>query len=273
MQTYDILHEFSMKNPAVDLIVMMGNHDVSRNKELKSSFEVLKTMCSQFGNIVFVSKDQEFRPRGSKYDILICPYNAFIPTRDMVLPSGARYSAAFGHWDTVSFGNDHNLMPLALLSKHTDLVVNGHEHSPYTRWFDKAGGLLDFGVGPEITCPITVVRGTGSMQPYSHGEDKGETLYVTRTIAQYNEDPSLYENKCLRLLIGKGEELPEGINALQIVYKYATDDQEEENTVVMEDFSFKTLFDECMTQNKVSKELHNKYWELYKERSSDATSS
>jgi hypothetical protein len=93
---------------------------------------------------------------------------------------------------------------------------------------------------------------TGSMQPYSHGEDKGETLYVTRTLEQVMADTSAFKNLNLRIILPEGQDVPEDIDCLSlIVKKENSSSNPEEIEVEFEDFNMGTLFSNCLREQGV----------------------
>lgn len=224
--------------------VLMGNHDVTRNVNLISSFDLVSNM-NVARNFEFVSVNTLVGT-----DILLCPYNAFVHTSELFGPlKDLKYSAIFGHWDTISFDDiGHNLLPY-FMAENTPLIVTGHEHTP-----------------KEWTLPNgTRIIVTGSMLPYSHAEDPEGKLYVTLSVEEFLKDPAAYKDMCVRLLVEDGEELPEQIDVLQLTVKHVTKEQQEEINVSLEEFSMKKLFTEAMTKFNVSEETIEKYWEKYQD--------
>lgn len=256
LQTYSSIRRAADNNPMVHYYILMGNHDVSRNTELVSSFQILKTMFSIIENISFITEIQSIGLLGHEEYLLMCPYEAFTPTKDLKIKTDRRYLAAFGHWDTQSFGDEHNLLPYEPLSKVTDLIVTGHEHNAREFMYD----------------PQTKVIVTGSMLPYSHAEDPEGNIYVTVELHKFLQEPDQYHNKALRLLLKPGDELPENIDAMQVTFKFVTEDQEEEIQVELEDFSMKNVFDTVMRENEVPENTSALYWNKYQEKDSDAAS-
>jgi hypothetical protein len=120
---------------------------------------------------------------------------------------------------------------------------------------------------------VTVVV-VGSMQPYSHGEDPNNNIYVTVPLEIITQrllkDPTEFHNKCVRVLLKKGEEIPANLDVLQLSFKYVDQDEKEENEVQMEIFSFRELFMGCMTENEIPEETAEAVWSKYQERNRDA---
>ena len=124
----------------------------------------------------------------------------------------------FGHFDVVDFGG-HNVVPTKLFSKHgIGLVVNGHDHLARVEWRDDV----------EIVV-------TGSMQPYTHAEDRTGELYVTATLEELqNLD---VKNKNVRVLLKDGEALPEDLDCLSLTAKRVAVDE----TVTVDTTEFESL--------------------------------
>ena len=239
----------------VEYILLMGNHDVSRNLNLTSSFDLLQAMAFP-PNVHIVKEITSYQLAKDEDPILLCPYDAFKSTVDLFseenFPEGSKFGALFGPWDTQSCGgSDHNLLPYYMCAT-TDLIVTGHEHNP-----------------KEFMRDQTKIIVTGSLLPYSFAEDAEGKIYVTKTLSEFEADPQAYSDKCLRLVLKKGEEVPENISALQLQVKYVNEEKEEEIAVVMEDFSMKTLFNQCMAENNVSEETAKPYWEKYENAQQD----
>lgn len=256
VETYGMVDLSAKSHPLTDYIILMGNHDVSRNVGLVSSFDVLQRMVKT-ENVYFITEITSLHLKDIKGPFLFCPYDAFKSTGELFSQrfNDDRFVAVFGHWDTKAFTSDHNVLPYEALSKVTDLVVSGHEHNPKEFMYDQTKIII-----------------TGSMLPYSFSEDENETIYVTRTLNEYLSNPQAFSDKCLRLILNPGEEVPENIDALQVSYKYEVIENNTKVEVVMEDFSMQSIFDAVFTENQVSAENRAKYWNKLRERDSDVTS-
>jgi len=282
-QTYHYIAEAAQAFPKVSYVFLMGNHDITRNTELVSSFDILSMMFKKHGNVRFIKENTWFRSDGLMNNIyLLCPYSAFdnsvtafektkdyVDIKSGIIVNTLECSAAFGHWDVESFGGEgHNLIPYKQFAKITKEVYTGHVHTPEIFMVDEEGNRSV----KATHCKITVV---GSMLPYSHGEDPTEQYYVTRTLEQYLEaiekEPSPFSDKALRLLLKPGEELPPDVVAMQLTYKYVDAKQQEEVEVTLESFSFETIFKEVMLENGVTEALSNQTWARYKELNTDDT--
>lgn len=255
IQTADAIENEYNANPEFPIIIMAGNHDVSRNSTVVSSFFILKRMLQHLSNVIFISETTEHTFFDD--EILFCPYMEYEEARHEVSRfSGNHYAAVFGHWDTDPIAGPHNLIPTDLLVDMTEIVVTGHVHT---------NDMWEIGK-TEFYC-------TGSMQPYSHGEDPDGTMYVTRTIEQIKEalaeNPKAYHDKCLRVVIGPEEVPPVDIDCLQYTVKKIDTSEKEKLEVKMGEFSFKELFDESFRENNVPDDIREHYWAKYREKTSD----
>jgi len=261
-----IICQAAVSHPDVDYFILQGNHDITRNKETWSSFDLAERMCGFADNIHFVKEIEYHSTSDGSDTLMLIPYDAFTSAADLV--SAQKFwklneiAAAFGHWDIEDFGHTHNLIPLKELgSMVTDHIFTGHIHTPSEFSHEGDNGPIK----------VTVV---GSLQPYTHGEDPTEKYYVTRTLAQYEAaiaaDPLAFHNKVLRLYLKDDEQVPDNVDALQFSFKYVDKDNQEEVEVKTETFSFRGLFDESMTENEVPPDVAQGIWNRYEEIASDA---
>jgi DNA repair exonuclease SbcCD nuclease subunit len=221
----------------ITYIVYRGNHDASRDADKKSSFDLFCELMLDTPNVMVVKESPE---RLGEYGFI--PWHPFRSAQEQAellktrLAPDEKLSAVFGHFDIESFGgSEFNVLPAASLGSYTGGVVTGHIHTPST-----------FQMG-ELEVVVT-----GSMQPYSHGEDKGETLYVTRTLEQVMADTSAFKNLNLRIILPEGQDVPEDIDCLSlIVKKENSSSNPEEIEVEFEDFNMGTLFSNCLREQGV----------------------
>ncbi len=258
---YSAYAEAASMNPARQYVLVMGNHDASRNLDLVSSFTILKIMLAHLDNVYIIDTMTEMTTKNGDR-ILVVPFNAFLKSDEIIKNNGFdrnKYAAIFGHWELESYGGeDFMLIPKDLLATMTDLVVTGHIHTPSDTMY---GNLR--------------IIGTGSMMPYSHGEDPHEQIYVTRTLADYNAavaiNPAEFRDKVLRLILAPGEEVPAGIDAKQVTTAAAKGEADtKELQVAMDEFSFEALFKSQFKLAGLSDEATADWWEKYQEVSEDA---
>lgn len=222
---------YAVGNPNTLYFVLRGNHDASRDTNKASSFDLFTQMCEHLGNVIVI-KDEvvQYSP------FAFIPWHPFNSAAEQAKQlAGKQYEIVFGHFDLESFGgSDHNLIPTKELVGVTPRIVTGHIHTP--KVFEQDG--------------IEVVV-TGSMQPYSHGEDPEHKLYVSLTLDELKgQDLS---NMNVRILLKEGEEMPE-IDCLSLTFKKI--DQEEPDDVgdievEFEDFNIENLFTSCLKDNQV----------------------
>lgn len=190
------------QNPNVMYVILLGNHDVSRDTSRSSSFDLFKRLVAGAENIRVV--DSEPVVLGS-YGF--APYSVFSSADDVVNKLPNDLDAVFGHWDIVDFGGD-NVIPTKLLAdKGIPLAITGHDHVARE---EKRHGV-----------DILV---TGSMQPYTHAEDPEGYLYVSVTLDEL--DPEAVVNKNVRILLREGEVLPDDLDCLSLTAKRITDEDD-----------------------------------------------
>jgi DNA repair exonuclease SbcCD nuclease subunit len=220
----------AMRNTNTHYFILMGNHDMSRDKDKFSSFRVFKEMVTFFDNIHVVLLPQQWEFKGQHFAFF--PYDPFINSYDMMAEciktwKGKkidRFAAIFGHWDLDEFGEmPHNLFPHELATTITDQAFTGHIHLPDIREY----GALE----------LVVV---GSMQPYNHSEDPDRLLYVSLTMDMLKAmDPTTLKDKCVRIVLAPNEDAPESLDCLQYTTKRMdAPDEDEDLTVELEDFDF-----------------------------------
>ena len=274
METFLILADAAYLNPDVTYIILQGNHDVSRDMEKISSFQVLMSMLSHLGNIEFIQDVQIIYTADGSDGLMLVPYDAFKSARQLVEEQQVWKTndliAAFGHWDIECFdGKDFNLIPLEQLAPLVDYIYTGHIHAEQDFVVDKQGQRLVHTNLEQTSFPIVLVTVTGSMQPCSHAEDPLGRIYVTVTLEQYQDaiakDSKIFHNKFLRFDLKKGEELPPDIDAQSITFRYFTEVQSDEVEVKMAVFNFQTLFEETFKENEVPDDTTKKVWSEYEE--------
>lgn len=187
-------------------IVLMGNHDVSRDSTKASSFDLFEQLVAGVKNIKVVRGDKPFVYQKR---LGFVPFHPFKPTEELVaqLPSGLE--AVFGHWDIVDFGGN-NVIPTKLLAeKGLPLAISGHDHVART----------------ETRHGVEIIV-TGSMQPYTHAEDPDHDFYRTVTLDELKNIPDL-TNLNVRVLLREGEVLPDDIDCLSLTAKRVGNDDED----------------------------------------------
>lgn len=182
-------------------VVLRGNHDVSRNTDKASSWDLFCALVDPHPNVWAVDECP-----AALENMLFVPYDPFNYDHLEEYLSD-EIDTVFGHFDIVDFGG-HNVIPTKLFAKHgIGLVVNGHDHLARVERRDDV----------EIVV-------TGSMQPYTHAEDPSGSLYVTLTLDQLADQDLSCKN--VRVLLKPGETLPDDLDCLSLVAKRVTVDEE-----------------------------------------------
>lgn len=227
------------KNPGWKFIFIRGNHDGSRDRDKASAFDVLKELLSDL-KAVHVLTDATIL-----YGVAFLPWDPFVSAAEMAAKIDKPVLAVVGHWDIDTFGGPtHNLIPTNDLSTYTKLAYSGHDHTPAE--FDRDG----------VRCIYV-----GSMQPYTHKEDKEGKIYITCTI---DELPLDITDKCVRLILKPGELPPDDLDCLQLQIVRQGEDEKDE-AVVYEAFDFSKLWDEAFAEASVPAELKQALLEKYRE--------
>lgn len=199
-------------NPRTNYIVLKGNHDWIKDLERASAFDVFAGLVRDVSNIYVCDQPTWSEPFAffpwhptDSADFAVQRMLDFMPN----------IVAAFGHWDT-EFG-DHNMVPT---KADIPTFYTGHIHKP-----------------TEFTRDGSRVVVVGSMQPYAHGEEADDSLYVTLDKAE--GDLSM---KCVRLT-----EQPDGpVDCLQLtVQPKDTNDRGTDSSVSIGDFDMEALFREA----------------------------
>lgn len=208
----------------IHLHILRGNHDISRDLTLSSSFDVLKNLCDSNKNIHFYDADTPCSILQLPHlRIMALPYSTTTSATEMAeaLPTNDPSEKAFyvlAHWDLTAHGEDtHNLIPAEVLArKGVTKVYTGHIHKPQT-----------------VTLFGLPVQAVGSLQPYAHGEElKGETLYQTLHKNEVEEllaeNENHFEDVNLRVLVASGEAWVEAVpNCLSFQVKMLAADADD----------------------------------------------
>jgi DNA repair exonuclease SbcCD nuclease subunit len=247
------------QNPKTWFVLLRGNHDASRDADKASSFDLLYELLKDSG--VIVVKDQVEILEHGIFRLGIVPWHPFINSKEMArnLGGGAdyrEYDLVVGHWDRVTFEESpHNAIPLFELRPFTKLVVSGHDHRPFDEEIN----------GIRVVFP-------GSMQPYSHGEDPDESMYVTMSLEDVKtalmSDPTLFHDMAVRVLLKPGEQIDFPIDAWSVTTKPIADNGEEfvDITMQVESFDMQDILGRCFTKHGVSADVSSDFLAKYLEK-------
>lgn len=198
-----VYKQAAKKNPKTTYIVIEGNHDRSKDSSKASSFDLFANLVLALPNVVVVQ--DEGMLIGS--DMAALPYHPFRSAEEILDETPGNLSVVFGHWDIVDYGG-HNVIPTELMANRgIRLAVSGHDHLARE---ERRHGV-----------DILV---TGSMQPYTHAEDKSGNWYVTVTLDELQEMDVTHKN--VRVLLKEGETLPADLNCLSLTAKRVTDEDD-----------------------------------------------
>jgi DNA repair exonuclease SbcCD nuclease subunit len=247
-------------NPTRWYVLVRGNHDASRDADKASSFDLLWELLQGVENIVIARDKVEIIEHGM-FRLGVLPWHPFVNSKEMArkLGEGAdfrEYDLVVGHWDRVTFEeNPHNAVPLFELKPFTKLVISGHDHRPFDEEIN----------GIRVIFP-------GSMQPYAHGEDPDEKMYVTIELEELKtmlmSDPSFFHDNAVRVLLRPGEQIDFDIDAWAVTTKPITDAGEEfvDITMQTESFDMQDILGRCFTKHGVSKETSSAMLTKYLEK-------
>lgn len=200
------------KNKNTHYILIAGNHDLVKDKSIKSSFDIIVQyfLTNSFSNFDIVLDNVLIKNKNNT-SLIFVPYNPFT-NLSLDFQFLNKNKIAFGHWEITDFsvisgttGLNHATIPEEILS-NCDLIVSGHEHKP--TFYKKTKVLV-----------------TGSMQPYAHGEQLPcENLYLTHDLNEVKVNLTLdinyYSNSNLRILIEADQEPIKNINCFSLTYIY-----------------------------------------------------
>ena len=222
----DTIVMVARNHPDRQYFFLAGNHDLSRDLEKISSFELVARLCEGLSNVWFVISYPICTPDGK---IAMIPWSPTKTAAEMVGGLTGTYDCVVGHWDKVAFGDAPNLIPLEALSKITKKAVSGHDHVPDTYSYNNMQ-----------------VNFVGSMQPYSFGEDPEEKFYINLSLQQAQNIKMDLTNMCIRVWLGHGEELPDDLDCLQLVGKRVGETTEEIEVSFEDGLNTLALFHESM---------------------------
>lgn len=197
--------EAAQRSSHIDFYFLAGNHDKSRQVGVRGAWELFSVAVGWLENVYVL--DVPATVSGVAFFPWEWVGTAAMQVHYAPMPAPADYpvEAVIGHWDCVDFGHDEHMVPVAALREKFGPDISfytGHDH----------------GEGPVEVKGATVNK-TGSMQPYTHGEDPEGNLYVTLTPEEALARDDLHD-KCVRILLQPGEDMPD-IDCLQLTQKRA----------------------------------------------------
>lgn len=243
LKAAEVYLQAAIENPDCDYVVLRGNHDIYRDLTRKSAFDVFEQLVSGYDNIHIV-KDRAVRID----DYAFVGFSVAHKAADLLTDDLKGCHTLCGHYDVESFGgDDHNLVPTARAAElGIKTIFTGHVHKPHR--FERDG--------------VEVVV-NGSMQPFAHGEEVSDKLYVTLTPAELAmKSPDYLRNRCVRVL-----GVPEGeVDCLQLTIKRDKTDDADAPTVSMGDFNILELFKQSFEEAAVPPPLQEIMLHEYQSR-------
>jgi hypothetical protein len=225
--------EAAEARPHITFVFMAGNHDKSREIGVRGAWEIFELAVGLIPNVVVLNEPAQMN------DVAFFPWQWDVSAAEQVerfVPTGDVHTA-IGHWDLRDYGGDtSHLAPVNELLKLNPNInlKSGHYHEE---------GLF---IVEQIS-----VECTGSMQPYTHGEDPNGTMYLTLSLDETLARGDLHD-KCVRVILQPGETLPD-IDCLQLT-KLVADREVEEieiGEIGVGGFNMKAVLAEEFEQNEV----------------------
>lgn len=260
MRFFKLVMDAYDNNPDLYIVVIRGNHDASRDVDKVSSYAILARMIESGDRLIITEDAPEILEfHDSVLRIGLLPWHPFINSREMaefLTKDGYEFDMVVGHWDRVTFDDEpHNCIPLAELRPYCKFLVSGHDHN-----------ACEYEMGD------VKILYTGSMQPYSHGEDQDGERYITMSLeevrAKVAEDPTFFHDKALRVALKSGEKVDFPIDAWAITTKLIQNNGEDFVDISIQTESFDTIdvIVRCLTKNEVSQTITDRVVAMYKER-------
>jgi len=214
--------------PETTFIAMAGNHDLPRNLGVVGAFDVFEKLVSREPNIEVLRQ-----PLSLEGALVFFPWEWNRSAIDQLdgldkHPKRSEFEAVIGHWDLQSYGGDDSHMaPTKALKEALSpniTIYSGHYHVP--------------GTYGDVHC-------TGSMEPYSHAEDPDGEIYITVTLDEL--EGMDVTNKCVRVLLAEGEEMPVGLDCLALTAKrIQPEGLEQEVSGAMAAFDWASILEDCL---------------------------
>lgn len=134
LKAYFMLRGWLVQHPDKELVLVPGNHDLSKNATLKSSFDALALLLSnEFDEQIIIINE----PRTLKYDGALCHFIPHMPNQDLFdlaltrVPPGTKYLFLHCNYDNkFAMQQDHslNLSPEQARKLPVERIIIAHEH-------------------------------------------------------------------------------------------------------------------------------------------------
>lgn len=216
--------------PQTTFLIMAGNHDLPRNLGTVGAFDAFEEIVSgRFNNLLVVRNPYWL----NEAKLILFPWQWGVTAEDQTPIEGMtvfRGYTAIGHWDLQSYGGDdsHMAPTKTLHDLGITEIYSGHYHTE-----------------GDYTVNGHVVHCTGSMEPYSHGEDPEGKIYVTLSLDEATDGRDL-TGKCVRVILTDGQELPDDLDCMALTAIKAKVENEEVQALDLSKFEWKTTLDEAL---------------------------
>ena len=231
--------QVATQNPDIQYFVLRGNHDISKDLTRRSAFDVFSMLVRVCENIHVVT-DQIVQYRTFAF----AGYNV----EKVELPDTIRAHTLFGHYDVDDYGGDnHNLVPTERAAElGIKRIITGHVHKPRTFERHKVEVVVH-----------------GSLEPYAHGEEIDDSLYVTLTPEELAlKDPAYLRDRCVRVLGLPGMD----VDCLQLAVKRPETVKSDLPPVEFSSFNIEDMFKEAFSEAGVSATLQEQILTDYRMR-------
>ncbi|WP_037500531.1 metallophosphoesterase [Sphingomonas jaspsi] len=239
LEATDAYLNAAQNNPKRTYVAMAGNHDRSRQLGSIGAWELFRRLIGDDHPNIWVVDKPTFIDCGDYEQIACVPWQWGKPVVEQIEAMGESEHVPLVvlHHDLESFGGDDTyLVPAQLIRElfPNARIITGHWHLEGDY---KLGGV-------EVTC-------TGSLEPYTHAEDPNGDLYVTLTVEELAAaDPADLRDKAVRVLLRDGDELPIGLDCLQLTGKRISELENDEPSVAdkLGTFDWKAILDEHLKE-------------------------
>ena len=259
--TFEAYKMLSQVPDDIDVYLIPGNHDLSKDTTKISSFQLLTQILEPMSNNIHVVSASGSYPvyYNNAKDVLNLYFDCYNPFTDCIVNYDLETIAksgpiiSVGHWDSLSI-LERGYVPHQDILTHSTIIVSGHEHTyrEYTYPFDKTKSKVLF---------------TGSMQPYSHAEDPDVDIYITikeKDLSKYDLTKDL-KYKCVRIECGPLFVLSDPIECFALTYKVIAEEKTEVEvdveSVDVDNYN-ETLKNWVVSNKDLSKELQKELTEL-----------
>lgn len=221
--------------PEITFIFMAGNHDLSRQLDVKGAWQIFELAVGWLPNVEVLNEPEVIG--GVAYFPWQWDRTAEEQVGDLSVRHKAQYDRCVGHWDLIDFGGntDHMVPTETLMALNGNVeMYSGHYHIE----------------GLHLVNQVSV-HCTGSMQPYAHGEGD---MYLTLTVDEALARDDLHD-KCVRIILPPGEPMPE-IDCLQLTSKRESEVEEVElEAVGAQTFNVAECLNEELEKAEVPEEV------------------